>query len=77
MARQLGVLFGNRVLGPHEPSVSKIQNLYLMKILIKLEKKASPAKTKMMLQESIFALQAMPEYRAVLFQIDVDRNNFV
>ncbi|MCG8581514.1 MAG: primosomal protein N' [Bacteroidales bacterium] len=72
LAEQLRVIFGNRVLGPQAPVINRIQNLYIKKILIKMEKKASPAKVKHLMREAIFSLQAQQEFRYVTFQIDVD-----
>jgi primosomal protein N' (replication factor Y) len=72
LAEQLRVIFGSRVLGPQAPVINRIQNLFIKKILIKLEKKASPAKVKHLMREAIFSLQAQQEFRYVTFQIDVD-----
>lgn len=72
LAQQLTVLFGDRVLGPQAPPVNRIQNLFIKKIMIKLEKKASPVKVKLLLREAIFSLQAQNTFRSVVFQIDVD-----
>ncbi|MBK3517415.1 replication restart helicase PriA [Carboxylicivirga marina] len=72
LAEQLRVIFGSRVLGPQAPVINRIQNLFIKKILIKMEKKASPAKVKHLMREAIFSLQAQQEFRYVNFQIDVD-----
>lgn len=72
LAKQLTAMLGNRVLGPQAPVINRIQNQYIKKILIKVEKKASPVKVKQLLQEAIFSLQAKQTYRYVTFQIDVD-----
>ncbi len=72
LAEQLRVVFGSRVLGPQAPVINRIQNLYIKKILIKMEKKASPTKVKHLMREAIFNLQAQQAFRYVTFQIDVD-----
>ncbi len=72
LAKQLMAMFGNRVLGPQAPVINRIQNQYIKKILIKLEKKASPVKVKQLMREAINSLQAQTKYRSVTFQIDVD-----
>ncbi|TRX72229.1 primosomal protein N' [Carboxylicivirga sp. M1479] len=72
LADQLRVIFGSRVLGPQAPVINRIQNLFIKKVLIKLEKKASPNKVKHLMREAIFSLQAQPQFRSVTFQIDVD-----
>ena len=72
LAGQLRAIFGSRVLGPQAPVINRIQNLYIKKIMIKLERKASPAKVKHLMRECIFSLQAQQAFRYVTFQIDVD-----
>ena len=72
LAEQLRAIFGNRVLGPQAPVINRIQNLFIKKILIKMEKKASPGKVKHLMRECIFNLQAQQAFRYVTFQIDVD-----
>lgn len=72
LANQLMHMLGNRVLGPQAPVINRIQNLYIKKILLKLEKKASPAKVKMIIREAINSILSQQDYRYVTFQIDVD-----
>nr|WP_321406883.1 primosomal protein N' [uncultured Carboxylicivirga sp.] len=72
VAKQLGIVLGNRVLGPQAPVINRIQNQFIQKVLIKVEKKASPVKVKQLIQEVIFSIQAQQAYRYVTFQIDVD-----
>ena len=72
IAKQLTTLLGNRVLGPQAPVINRIQNQFIKKVLIKVEKKASPVKVKQLIQEVIFSLQSQQAYRYVTFQIDVD-----
>lgn len=72
LAQELKKAFGNRVLGPEMPYVSKIYNKYIYEIKIKLERDASPAKFKEMLSEKIIGFNAMPDYKRVQVGIDVD-----
>ncbi|MBS2096653.1 replication restart helicase PriA [Carboxylicivirga linearis] len=72
IAKQLTTVLGNRVLGPQAPVINRIQNQFIKKVLIKVEKKASPVKVKQLIQEVIFSLQSQQAYRYVTFQIDVD-----
>jgi len=72
IAKQLTTLLGNRVLGPQAPVINRIQNQFIKKVLIKVEKKASPVKVKQLIQEAVFSLQSQQAYRYVTFQIDVD-----
>nr|WP_321454268.1 primosomal protein N' [uncultured Carboxylicivirga sp.] len=72
VAKQLGVVLGNRVLGPQAPVINRIQNQFIQKIMIKMERKASPVKVKQLIQEVVFSVKAQQAYRYVIFQIDVD-----
>ena len=65
-------VFGDRVLGPQPPLIGRIQNLHIQQITLKLEKKASPSRSKEYIQATIHALIAQPQYRSVVIQIDVD-----
>lgn len=47
--RSLQELFGRRVFGPEEPAVSRIQLLYIRKIMLKIETSASMKKVKQLL----------------------------
>lgn len=71
-ANLLKKTFGDRVLGPSTPPVSKIQRLYIRKILLKLENSAS-AKD---IRENIFYCKSymtnMAEYKSILINFDVD-----
>lgn len=71
-ARELIEVFGNRVLGPTHPNVSRIRNLYIRQILIKLERKLSIATVKKRLQKSVEFYRKEPENKRVILQIDVD-----
>lgn len=48
--RRLQKLFGNRVFGPEEPHVGRIQSLYIRKIMLKIETEASMRKVKAILR---------------------------
>lgn len=72
LAGRLRAVFGGRVLGPQEPPVARIATYYIQRIILKIEKKGSPSKAKELLLEAVHAVNAMPEYRRVIIQIDVD-----
>jgi len=72
LAQGLRHVFGERVLGPHAPVISRIQNMHIRQIVMKVEKTASISKAKEMVQAAIHSLIAQPEYRSVIVQIDVD-----
>lgn len=71
-AGELRVQFGKRVLGPEFPAVARIRNLYRKNILLKLEKEASPAKAKQVIQALLDKFKAAPENKSVKVQVDVD-----
>ncbi len=71
-ANRMRSVFGSRVLGPVEPAVSRIQNLYLRQVLLKVENTASPVKAKELLQEIIHNLLSDNSYRRLIVSIDVD-----
>lgn len=50
-ASRLRAMLGNRVSGPDEPYVSRVQNLYIRRIMLKIETKASISKVKSLLNE--------------------------
>lgn len=49
-AQRLRTLFGNRVLGPEVPQVSRIQSLYIRKLMMKIEVEASMKKVREILR---------------------------
>jgi len=63
----------NMVLGPHEPTISKIRNLYLMEILLKVPRNyADLLKLKNMLISTSNSMKQEKEYRQVIVMFDVD-----
>ncbi len=72
LAGQLRAIFGPRVLGPIDPVVSRIQNLFIKQIILKIENEASPAKAKEMLQHASDELLTQSRFKAVRIGLDVD-----
>ncbi len=64
--------FGNHVLGPTSPSVSRIRNLHLKTLLIKLPTNKSVHQSKEIIQKIKDSFQSIAEYRSVRFILDVD-----
>jgi primosomal protein N' (replication factor Y) len=65
--------FGDRVLGPEAPLVSRIRNYYIQKILIKVEKEGvSVQKLKVALQQIIQKFETEAMAKGSIIQIDVD-----
>ena len=72
LAAGLRKRFGNRVLGPEYPPVSRIQKLYVMEILLKLEKKLSLPAAKESIRNEIAAVNSRPQFRSCTITPDVD-----
>ncbi len=72
MAVDLRAVFGNRVLGPNTPAVSRIQNLYIKHILLKFEVEASAERAKEILREVKNQIIADPKFKSLLVNLDVD-----
>ena len=72
LASRLRVIFGRRVLGPQPPLVSRIKNLYLNQIMLKIEKKSSLTKARKLLRETIEGCTDSDDFKKVRINIDVD-----
>ena len=72
LSQQLRGIFGKRVLGPHTPLVSRVKNWYLHQIILKVEKKSSFQKAKLLLREKLKSLSTMSTFKKVRINIDVD-----
>lgn len=64
--------FPREVLGPEYPMVSRIKNLYIKQIIIKIHRNASAAAAKSRLSQMTTAFFGKPAFKSVLMQIDVD-----
>jgi len=67
--------FGTLVLGPANPMIARIRNLYIKNILIKLPKDAPLAGSKDLIQRIRNSFESIAEFRPVRFIIDVDPFN--
>jgi primosomal protein N' (replication factor Y) (superfamily II helicase) len=72
LAKRLKKKFGDRVLGPEYPMVSKVMNFYLKQILIKFERTSSMIAMKSALINEMEAFYNDSKYRSVRVIIDVD-----
>lgn len=72
MGKQLHQVFGSRVLGPIDPPVSRIQNLFIKQIILKIENEASPSKAKELLQHISDQILADSKFKSVRIGLDVD-----
>ncbi len=72
-ANRLRQLFGTRVNGPTVPFVSRIQNLYIRQLMLKVELNASMARVKEILRAVHAELHASsPSMRGLVIHYDVD-----
>lgn len=65
-------LFGNRVQGPITPGVSRIKNMHIRRLMIKIEPQASLAAVKFHLRQLYATLHASDEGRSLTVYYDVD-----
>lgn len=72
LAVALRQVFGARLLGPVVPSVSRIQNLFIRQLLLKVEISASSDKTREYLHGVIKNVIMQKPYRSIRISIDVD-----
>lgn len=71
-ADTLRQLLGSRVYGPEEPPVGRVQNLYIRKIMLKIEPDASMSKVKELLRSTYTRLHALPDMKSTVVSYDVD-----
>jgi primosomal protein N' (replication factor Y) len=72
LAKIMRQTFGSRVLGPNDPAVARVQNLYIKQILLKIETAASAKKAKQILAEQIAQTLENSSFKSVLINIDID-----
>lgn len=72
MSTELRKQFGQRVAGPVVPAVSRIQNLYLRLIILKIESGFSAARVREILAVIIQYIGSFPEFKSVKVVPDVD-----
>ncbi|MDP4238791.1 MAG: primosomal protein N' [Bacteroidota bacterium] len=72
LAADLRAVFGVRVLGPNTPAVSRVQNLYIKHILLKIENEASPERAKDILRQITNQVMADPKFKSLWVNLDVD-----
>ena len=72
LADQLKDKFRKRVLGPEYPLVSRIKNLYIKHVLIKIEKTLSISRFKEVIHDEIEVFKNNSDVKQIKIQIDVD-----
>ena len=71
-ANLLRQVFGQRILGPDTPPISKVQMMYIRKIIIKIELTASMTEARKRLREIQQYVTGQPQYKSALIYYDVD-----
>lgn len=71
-ASRLRVLLGNRVSGPDEPYVARIQTLYIRRIMLKIETQASISKVKSLLNDIRIEMTNSRQLSGAVLYYDVD-----
>lgn len=64
--------FGQRVLGPEKPYVSRVSTWYLQSVMLKVESEASMAKVKALLREIYIGMASDPRMKQAMLYYDVD-----
>jgi primosomal protein N' (replication factor Y) len=72
LARNLRAIFKNRVLGPEDPLINRIQNFYIKDILIKFERNIDLPKAKAILQAELDRIKEYQPFRGLFVLPDVD-----
>lgn len=71
-AKSLRQVFGNYILGPEFPPVSRIRNQYIKNILIKIPPGQSLNKTKASIEKIDTSFSAVKDYRPVRVILNID-----
>lgn len=72
LARNLRTIFKNRVLGPEDPMINRVQNFYIKDILLKFERNVDLKKAKDLLQVEIDRIKEYQPFRGIFILPDVD-----
>ena len=72
LAKSLQNVFQENVLGPTAPAVSRVRNLYIKNLVIKIPPKQSLGKTKEQITKIRNTFEAVKDFRPIRFIIDVD-----
>jgi len=72
LSKSLYNTFGDAVLGPTSPAVSRIRNQYIKTILIKLPPNKPIKQSKQIIQKIKNSFQSIADFRPIRFNVDVD-----
>ena len=72
MGDELRANFGERLLGPEEPSIARVRNRFLRQMFIKIDTSNSIQKPKQAIWQIVDLMEAHQDYRKVRVSLDVD-----
>jgi len=72
LASLLRISIKTKIMGPEYPLISRIQNLHLKSILLKIEKGKDLSRVKQLILSAIKEMQSKPEFRSMQYKLDVD-----
>ncbi len=72
LASKLRTLLGNRISGPEEPTVARVQTLYIRRIMLKVETNASISKVKQLLNDVRIEMTNAGRLSGAIVYYDVD-----
>jgi primosomal protein N' (replication factor Y) len=72
LAVLLRAKFGERILGPERPYISRINNVFLVQLLLKFERGISPVKVKDELARQIRSIYEQSDFSGLRIVVDVD-----
>jgi len=72
LSKSLYNSFGENILGPSSPAISRVRNLHIKTILIKIPKEKSLKISKEVIQKIKNSFQSIADFRSIRFNIDVD-----
>ncbi|CAL2108232.1 Primosomal protein N' [Tenacibaculum sp. 190524A02b] len=72
LAKALKNTFGEHILGPSEPSISRIRNQYIKNLVVKIPSENSLVKTKNEILKYKASFESIKDFRPIRFNIDVD-----
>ena len=74
LAADLRATFGERIIGPQAPMINRIDTYFQQRIMVKMERSASPATIKNIVMDKVNNLLGDQQWRSVQVEIDVDPN---
>lgn len=72
LGKHMREIFDERILGPDLPPVAKVKQLYIRKIVLKVENNLSQYKINKLLHDLQQAYLSQPRYRSITMYYDID-----